>query len=147
LDETCHDLNASWENERERIESAVGQFEQATDLCFEIFREQHVARRWIKESFQGQFNRAIFDVLVYYFADQDTREKSRSKKQEILAAFKNLCDSSQYFVDSITSTTKSIGATYMRLRLWGEALDGIVPGISLPVLDENRIVVSGHVGA
>jgi hypothetical protein len=144
LDETCRDLNASWENERERIESAVGQFEQATDLCFQIFSERHVARRWIKESFQGQFNRAIFDVLVYYFADQDTREKSRPKKREILDAFKSLCDSSQDFVDSITSTTKSIGATYTRLRLWGEALDGIVPGISLPVLDENQIVVSGR---
>jgi len=144
LDETCRDLNASWESERQRIESAVEQFEQATDLCFQIFGERHVARRWIKESFQGQFNRAIFDVLVYYFADQDTREKSRPKKREILDAFKSLCDSSQDFVDSITSTTKSISATFMRLRLWGEALDGIVPGISLPVLDENQIVVSGR---
>lgn len=144
LDDTCGDLNSSWDTEQRNIEHAIQQFEQATELCFHIFSERHIARRWIKNSFQGQFNRAIFDVLVYYFADEKIRQESWDKKTEILSAFKKLCDTSQEFVDSVTSTTKSIGATYTRLRRWGETLSQIVNSVALPTLVNDRIKVASR---
>jgi hypothetical protein len=55
-------------------------------------------------------------------------------------AFKSLSADSLEFRDAITSTTKSITATFSRFRLWAEMLRGVVgDAVGVPSLEENRI--------
>ncbi len=143
LDHTCMTLNDKWDELHDRVKECVANFEASTSFCFEVFTETFVARRWNGSAFQGQFNRAIFDVLVYYFSDDRLRFAAASRRDEILQAYKDLCDSSPDFISAVTTTTKSIGATFRRFELWGRALQRLFPVVVVPRLVDNRICVSG----
>jgi hypothetical protein len=59
--------------------------------------------------------------MVYYFTQPDVRKRALDRKQEVEAAFRELCQDPE-FVRSLETTTKSIAATQLRLSRWGEAL-------------------------
>jgi hypothetical protein len=141
LDNTCKDLNDQWEVVSDSVSEDVGNFEAATNLCFEVFGERNVGRRWVNNNFQGQFNRALFDVLSYFFASPEIRDAVTGNHEQILAAFKVIF-TSEDFVTSITTTTKSIGATYTRFHQWGIALHGVLGDcVPIPQLNGNNRIV------
>lgn len=143
LDDTCGNLNQRWEDVSESVASDVHEFEESTNFCFQVFGERNVGRKWGDGSFQGQFNRALFDVLSYYFSIPAVRAASDGRNAEIFDGFKSL-SASPGFVTSITTTTKSINATYTRFREWATTLRRVI-GNSVPVPElnqNNRIVFS-----
>ena len=124
LDNTCDKLNQSWAEKEEVIKAQVKTFEQAVNAASKIFGPRNIGRRWSEEAggFSPRLNKAILDVIIFYFSDEEIRKKSISEAVNVKDSFKKLCLDSDDFITSIEMTTKSIKAIITRLQLWGEYL-------------------------
>ncbi|MDD1438693.1 DUF262 domain-containing protein, partial [Dolichospermum sp. ST_sed10] len=67
LDMTCERLN---NQKYYDIKNVVNQFEAAVQTTINIFGEKNFSRIWSNKNnkYQSQFNRAILDVMVFYFS-------------------------------------------------------------------------------
>lgn len=124
LDRTCETLNHEWEGAEDVIKGMLGEFEAAIATSFAIFGV-HAFRKWTPPGYERLFNRAIFDIMTYYFAVPEFRAVAEKKAPDIEQAFKNLCENDQEFLASIERTTKSIVATTYRLSKWAEELSRV----------------------
>lgn len=141
LDNTTKRMNIVWANDSEYIIHLLSQFEEAVELTYEIFNDNAFRKRK-KAQFEDRFNRAVFDIMVYYFSQSDIRDAARNKLREIYDAYVDLSDTDPDFINSLESTTKSLPATSYRLSKWGEKLAAILnQPIKIPQLIENRIVI------
>ncbi|MFJ4715661.1 DUF262 domain-containing protein [Streptomyces sp. NPDC088785] len=140
LDDTVNVLNAQWESEEGGIRARGEECDKAIEATFEIFGEQSFYR-WARGKYEGRFNRAVFDVMTYYFTDSEVRELAIGRSGSVEAAFRHLCESDQRFVESIQTTTKTPLATHRRLAAWGEALERVIDrSLRIPELRDNRLV-------
>lgn len=139
LDLTCERLNAQWAGAENRIRDHGLTADRAIETTEEVFGD-HAFRRWT-DTWETRFNRAVFDVMVFYFAREDARDAARSHAPAVVEAFKTV-SADEHFQDALQATTKSIPATHRRLAMWGTAL-GDATGLSLPIpmLAGNRIEV------
>ncbi len=131
LDDASFIYNRSWETREDEIRAMAQDCESAIEATRNIF-EVNAFRRWRGgDGFIGRFNRAVFDIMVYYFRNADLRDKAVSHKDKVVSGFQNLCESDSNFRESLQTTTKSKTATFHRFRQWGaflhEALDCEVP--------------------
>jgi len=120
LDEACESLNKDWEQKKEQIAKDADSLDSAIEATYAIFGED-AFHKWTLEGYETKFNRAVFDVMTYYFANAIVRRLAVEKKVAVLKSFKSLCENED-FRKSVETTTKSIPATQTRLRLWGEIL-------------------------
>jgi len=148
LDETCEKLNKNWETSKINVEESLEDFEDAVNIGIEIFGEKNFSRIWLgkEKKYQSRFNRAIFDVIIFYFSNATIREEAKAKKQDVVKAFQDLCQAQPRFISSVERTSKNIQETHTRFSLWGvylsEALD---LKFAVPCLDaeNNRILFDG----
>ena len=130
LDDTCDTLNQDWNHRRSDIEAGAKECDLAIETTIEIFGN-NAFRRWDKSRYVAPFNRAVFDIMAYFFSRDFVRSKAIPKQVEIVRSFQRLCDSSSDFRDAIQTTTKSIGSTLTRLRMWRLQLQEIT-GLDIP---------------
>jgi len=146
LDSACGEMNRLWEQNELVIQSQVASFNKALLAGESIFGVNNVGRKWNAGEFQSRLNRAVLDVIIYYFAQEPIRDAALKVKDRVCDAFKQLCETDDVFMTSIEATTKSLTATYERLRRWGVALQSVIDvPISLPEFADNRIHVAQHV--
>jgi hypothetical protein len=139
LDLTCRVLNGQWELEEERIREDAQQCESAITATERIFGEG-AFRRWTADGWERTFNRAVFDVMAFYFKDPSVAHAAALVADEVVRAFQVLSVDDPGFTESVQTTTKTIGATHKRLRGWGEALSAALDReLPLPGLENNRI--------
>jgi hypothetical protein len=141
LDDTVKLLNESWEESAESIKDIGRECETAIGITFEVF-ESNAFYRWSGQRYEGRFNRAVFDIMTFYFSQKTVGAAALQHKDAVETAFKELCENDPRFVESIQTTTKTPLATHRRLALWGRALAkaiGFEPVI--PSIDQNRIVL------
>ena len=146
LDMTCKELNKDWKKRASDIQDTVTQFENAVQTSINIFGEKNVSRLWLSSSnsYRSQFNRAILDVMVFYFSDEIIRQAAEENKVAVEDAFKELCSSNSGFREAIEGTTKNIRETHIRLSLWGRALLKVLDvEFNVPELVDNRIIFNG----
>lgn len=124
LDRACETLNAQWADREASIRADLKEFESSVATSFKIFGTQ-AFRKWSKGSYERLFNRAIFDAMTYYFGDPKVRDAAEANAPAIEQAFKDLCEHSADFLSSIERTTKSIGATTIRMGVWAEELSRV----------------------
>jgi len=137
LDETSQKLNVEWDNLEKSVREQSLELENAIQVTWELFLED-AFRKWNGKDFERRFNRAVFDVMVYFFRDKRTRQKALENREAVVEGFKDLCDRSTPFRTSIETTTKSIGALSARLQLWGESLSEVLEiDIQIPRIDKN----------
>ncbi len=143
LDDTADHLNIAWENgEEEDLKGLAATLDNAISATFDIFNSQSFFR-WNpdRKKFERRFNRAIFDVMTYYFDDSSVVEASLAAKNEVLNAFVKLCEDDPAFSSSIQATTKSLEATHTRLSAWGHALsEAISLPLDIPTLGSDRVI-------
>ncbi|WP_431933324.1 DUF262 domain-containing protein [Nonomuraea jabiensis] len=141
LDDTVDDLNKRWEVDFPKIEAAGHQCEEAIKTTFQAFGE-NAFYRWSEGRYEGRFNRAVFDIMIYYFSRPEVREAVPAAGENVHRSFEQLCDDNPNFVESIQTTTKTPEATYRRLSMWGAALSGALgKEIKLPEFRDNRFAV------
>lgn len=140
FDNTVKTLNRDWQRHSESITLDSTRLENAINVVLEIFGEKSAFSKWTGQSYQNNFNRAIFDIMVYYFSEIEIGEFARQHSQEIKQAFQNLCVNNRDFLSAIETTTKSIENTYTRFNLWGEALASIMGiKINVPIIVNGRL--------
>lgn len=139
FDTTVKILNTDWNNRMERINEDSVQLEQAIRLTFQIFGERDAFSKWNGTNFQGKFNRAVFDIITFYFSKPVIRDLAEGHLSDILEAFKELSTNDESFRNSIEQTTKSLQNTGYRFKTWGERLATILhQNIEIPVLQKNN---------
>ncbi|MFC3158782.1 hypothetical protein ACFOEQ_09820 [Chryseobacterium arachidis] len=140
FDSTVKILNENWHNREDEIIEDAENLNTAINLTFDIFGEKEAFSKWANQKFQNNFNRAIFDIMVYYFSNNEIYEIAMTKKEEIKNAFIALCENNRAFVSSFEHTTKSLQNTNIRLTIWGKKLSEILElTIDIPTLNnENR---------
>jgi hypothetical protein len=140
FDSTVNTLNDQWGSKELEIKEAASNLEEAIKATINIFGERDAFSKWKGHSFQGNFNRAIFDIMCYYFSNAEIRNDSLLKKSEIVSAFKELCQSDSDFLTSFEHTTKSIHNTAKRFNTWGEKIAEIIgKKVIVPTLVETRL--------
>ena len=125
LDGTSQHFNGEWGTRQSDIENLARKCDDAINTTFDIFAE-NAFRRWENGRFQGRFNRAVFDIMTYYFRDADTGRLAVQNADQVIEAFKRLCETDREFIDSIRLTPKTTQATFTRLQTWGRALKEIL---------------------
>jgi hypothetical protein len=120
LDETCASLNAAWPEDEAEIRHEAEACENAIATTMEIFG-QHAFRRHGDSGWERPFNRAVFDVMVFYFRDTEVAAIARERAAAVRDAYVAL-SADEAFEESLQTTTKSLGATHARLARWGAAL-------------------------
>jgi hypothetical protein len=137
-------LNDSWAEKDFAVEAKVVEFENSISAAAKIFGMENVGRKWTGEKFEKNFNRAVFDVIVFYFADDKIRSAALEEKDSVLNSFKTLCASDIKFRNSIESTTKSMISTSSRFNRWGDELKkALGMDFQVPILIDNRIKFTG----
>ena len=140
FDNTVKLLNEKWESEETRITVDANNLNDAILFSIDLFGgPRHAFSKWLGHSFQNNFNRAIFDIMVYYFSVPEILSEAKEKQQQILALFKELCTDDEDFLSSFEHTTKSMDNTFKRISTWGEALSKVLDvKITVPYYIDNK---------
>ena len=120
LDKTFEAFNSDWDSYKPRIEAAKSDFEDGVDELLRVFGE-NVARK----PTSAQFNRAVFDALIYFHSQPRVRSVLRSKRSLVKKAYRRLFARESGFLRAVESDTAGAPNTSARLRIWGDALSRI----------------------
>lgn len=120
LDDTFEKFNAGWEQHKPKVEAAQKEFEKGVEELIKVFGDD-VARK--PES--PQFNRAIFDALIFYHSQARVRQALRLKRASLRKAYKQLFAPGSDFLKAVESDTAGAPNTGARLRIWGRAVSRI----------------------
>jgi len=123
LDKTVNQLNESWLVQEDVIRNTATNCSQAITFTIELFGDEAFSK-WTAKGSERRFNRAVFDVMTYYFSNEEVRQKIKAEKlnKAVVDSFHRLCETNPKFVKALESTTKSREAFATRLLLWGETL-------------------------
>lgn len=132
LDTTCEKFNKDWHKKEKLVKEQSKQLNAAIKLSMKIFGKDHVFRRWNGKKYESRMNRAIFDVMVYYFSTVKDKKLFISNKKTIKDVFNNYCINNDRFIKSIGSNTNNLIETSTRFVLWGKALQRFDKSLSIP---------------
>jgi hypothetical protein len=130
LDETTKKLNINWESRSEDLQSVALDLDQALITTESIFGKDQF-RKWNGSNYERRINRAVFDIMTYYFSIEEIRIAAAKKSDEIKSAFEKLCKNDQDFLTSLETTTKSTEANKTRFGKWANKLSEIL-GFNVP---------------
>lgn len=138
LDEACEYFNGNWSRVSQDVKSAADQCDEAIQITEDIFGN-HAFRRYSADSgWESRFNRAVFDIMSFYFVSPQIAAAAQEKKEEVVAAFIKLSQFDEKFSSALATTTKTVGATSYRLAKWGELLANTLDiEVTTPLFDAN----------
>lgn len=138
LDYTTSQLAKGCPQNLHELEDEWGNYEAAIDFTRQIF-DTTAFRLRVNKRYQPAKNRAVMDVMTYYFANPAVRDAVGGKIIEVKAAFEALCDNDREFLASFQTSTKTLPATTSRFHAWGDALrkmfGNVVPVFPLPKVE------------
>jgi hypothetical protein len=120
LDDECKRLNSRWATDESDIRRKAEEMEAAISTSYDIFGD-NAFRKYDGHNYETRFNRAVFDILTYYFADEALRKSALAKKAKVKSAYEALSTNGS-FIKSVETTTKSVDATRIRFVTWGQTL-------------------------
>lgn len=123
LDFTCSKLNEDWNNQCEDISLELSEMKLAVCTTREIFGSENAFKKYKNNKYEDKYNRAVIDIMLYYFSQKEYRVAALEKKSEVKAAFENCCMSNVQFLASLETTTKSVSSVKCRFDTWGHALN------------------------
>lgn len=131
LDDTCKTYNDGWASVEGEIRRLAAECNASIDATYEIF-DRNAFRRFTEDGYETRFNRAIFDIMTFYFSVPEIRREALLKAPEVKSAYEALGASSSTFRSAVAATTKTTAATAARLTEWGRALEPLVT-VDFPV--------------
>lgn len=125
LDKTMGLINSQWDKYEQRVADIVEGFHRATKFILETFPENRAGRKYTNNKWEIRFNRALFEVQVYYFCKLSEQELSGliSKKETIVQAFCDLSNNDKDFQDSIEVSTKNIDRYRTRFERFQDVMN------------------------
>lgn len=131
LDDTVADLNTRWPSASNDVLRVAGYCEAAIDTTFEIFGKD-AFYRWSGNKYERRFNRAVFDIMTYYFSNEETAQEAIERRVDVVVRFKGLCSLDSDFRAFIQTTTKTPQATFGRLEIWARGLEEVGVHVRTP---------------
>lgn len=125
LDQATKRLNAEWSEKEGVVRHICTEMEAAFAFTEEVFGHENVFRKWNGERYERQRNRAVFDIMLYFFSERVIRESLHNKSLDIEQSFKFHCTHDAEFRSSLETTTKSIEANRERFNTWGKIISKI----------------------
>lgn len=126
LDEATNAFNLRWSQAELMLREQGAALDQALEAIRQIFGERDELRKWNGSTFEKRINRAVFDIMVYYFSDPSIRSAALQKAEDVKVTFQELCEKNQDFIGALESTTKSKEANRVRFSVWAEALTNVL---------------------
>jgi len=126
LDDTTERMNRDWPKVAELLHQQGDELDNALVRIREIFGERNEVRKWNGQIYEKRINRAVFDIMVYYFSNPQIRDSSRGREGKIESAFKHICEEDRAFLASIERTTKSREANRTRFSTWARVLSEVL---------------------
>jgi hypothetical protein len=121
LDSKMSFINENWDTMGEEIREITDGFNQATEDLICALTAQKVGRKF-NDSWEGRFNRALFEVQVYYAAKLP-QNLLRNNKEKFMESFELLSCRDRAFNASIEASTKTNENYFIRFELFREALN------------------------
>jgi hypothetical protein len=132
LDDTAERYNDAWDARESEIRNLAQQCDSAIETTISIFGDGAFKRWREPDRFVGRFNRAVFDVMVFYFRHSYVGDPAKERPDDVKKAFVDLCATDEQFREALQSTTKSTRSTFTRLNKWGSKLQSAL-GIEIEV--------------
>lgn len=107
LDTAMKNINSQWNTCKPEVYALVTRMEAGIKTLIELFGTEHVGRKFKGGEWEGQFNKVLFEVELYFLAEISKQKLSQAGKAKFLKKFKELFDDDE-FVSSVESTTKSV---------------------------------------
>ena len=127
LDDATETLNSRWLEHEAEIRMIADQCNEAIQATRVIFEEDAFATyNQEQNSFVRRFNRAVFDIMTYYFREPHIRKAAIRHGAQVKGAFVDLSQQRIDFQQSLTTTTKSKKATAVRFARWAKALTEVI---------------------
>jgi hypothetical protein len=151
LNNANQELNELWLLPRQQpvVRNITDNFETAIQLTIKVFGEENFARIWRtdKDNYERVRNQSALEIMLFYFSDKKIQARlAEIDLSKIEQAFQNLCDSSE-FTNTMKSSTQNLGNTSTRLKLWGEALRGVLEvDFEIPQLVDGKFIYQSSVG-
>jgi hypothetical protein len=124
LDTTMAKINATWTQMESVVVEATRAFNEATTLLLAIMPDKKVGRKFTERGWESRFNRALYEVQVYYVSRIEP-ELLKERGPAFVTAFESLCIESRDFIDSIETSTKTIDNYYKRYSLFERMVNDI----------------------
>jgi hypothetical protein len=120
LDDAFDRFNTEWLQYKGEIEAATSDFESGVEDLLKVFGDD-VARK----PGSPQFNRAVFDALIFYHSQARVRRALRSKGARVRREYEKLFVPGSVFLQAVESDTAGAPNTAARLRIWGKVVSRI----------------------
>lgn len=124
LDKTTSYFENKWDDRKNEVDASLARLDASLTLTREIFGQDSF-KKWLGDKYERVMNRAVFDAVSRFFADEIVCDSVAGMTDQVIEAFRNTC-LDQRFRDSVERTTKTRDATFMRVGLWGKALAELV---------------------
>lgn len=142
LDETSDHLNAQWLDREKEIRELAQSFDRSVEATLNIF-QQNAFRRWNpdRQYYENRFNRAVFDIMTYYFCQPEIQAHAEVMGEEVEEQFKELSNKNPGFVESMQTSTKTLEALHTRLSIWGAGLrETLGLDFTIPSLNDEGVL-------
>jgi hypothetical protein len=120
LDSAFDAFNQKWGEYEAKVNVAKDDFEKGVTELIKVFGDK-VARK----PTSPQFNRAIFDALIYFYSQSTVRSALSSKRSQVKKAYDKLFAGGSKFLTAIESDTAGAPNTSARLSIWAAELSHI----------------------
>ena len=122
LDETCKELNEQWISDELNIHHLADEMDTAIAESQKVFPKGKLFSIWLGSSYEGRFNRTVFDIFVYYLSNPKVRRALVGRHKELDRIFQKLCTDNKVFLQSLQVTTKSLGSVHTRFSIFGKEI-------------------------
>ena len=122
LDAKMAAVNSQWKNMEHVIRDITRQFNSGTADLIAAVDARRVGRKFTAKGWEVRFNRALYEVEVYYAA-RLPEGLLRDKAATFRSAFESLCLERPEFVDSIETSTKNIDKYHRRFTYFRDMVN------------------------
>lgn len=118
LDESMKTINENWGKFEPVVNGLLGDLNLATSRLAAVFGEKLVGRKFANNEWETRFNRALYEVEVYYFGKLPARVFDATNAERLKTAFQQFCGGTPEFLDSIETSTKNLQRYRRRYELF-----------------------------
>lgn len=120
LDDMTRYFENDWSLRKLELEAMLKRLDLSLTTAHSLFGKD-AFKKWLGDKYERVINRAIFDAVARFFADEAVATKAVAAGDEVVESFKEIC-LDRAFRDAIEKTPKTVGATFYRIENWGRQL-------------------------
>ena len=120
LDGSMKTINDDWGNYEPIINGLLNELNMATTRLVKTFGEKLVGRKFTNGNWESRFNRALYEVEVYYFSKLPEAAFEAVDSEAKKNAFELFCGGTPEFLESIETSTKNLQRYRRRYEMFQE---------------------------